>query len=261
MAAWVWLCSFPAPRFRVRESTEEDLADAESWQRTVKRTRFGPSVARMFDREAGPPEFANVEDWCRTANSASDFTARSLLRVEPSHTWDGPLTPWSDEAALQRCFLGFPLDAYVAKVTHVFDLPAPQQLFTKLGRRGQEVVLQSRWDGMVFAPASLTMESLVFRDARFTDGHREAEPLGRTVTTAAALAAEFQEKLSEDPLGVLLAEPFVDQIMSRRAGDLVLLGHWSSLWPDFPPRRWAKATSGLREAAAVNRPVNPASLG
>ena len=105
MAAWVWLCGFPARAFRLREVLEQQAEDAESCQQQAKRMRFGTSIARtLAEREVAPPDCSNMEDWFDTRNLAAKLTAYSLLRVEPGHTWDWPLTPWSDEAALQRVF-------------------------------------------------------------------------------------------------------------------------------------------------------------
>jgi hypothetical protein len=263
MAAWVWLCGFPPQSLRVHEAHEGDAADAEGCQQQAKRLRLGPSLAQMLaEREAVPPEFGDAADWMdKTKASNAKLIAYSVLRVEPGQTWDGPLTPWSDEAAFQRSFLGLPLDAYVVKVTHAFDLPAPQQLFTKVGYRGEENSLQVRPDRMVFAPASLTMESMVCREGRLSHQRTEAEPRDSVLISVASLASEFQDKLSEDPLAILLAEPFVKHLLRRGAGDLVLLGHWTPLWPDFPPQRWARSTRQQREPPASRQPVNPASLG
>ena len=224
--------------------------------------RFGTSIARtLAEREAAPPDYSSVADWVDKTKSTAKVTAYSLLRVEPGHTWDGPLTPWSDEAGLQRVFFGLPLDAYTVRVTHVFDLLAPQQLFTKITDKGEAVILKVQGRNMVFAPAALTMDSVVCRRARMLHQRTEAEPRGCALIAAASLAAEFQEKLGTDPLAVLLAEPFVKHLLTRRTGDLVLLGHWTSLWPDFPPQRWAMSTRRLREPQASRQPVNPACLG
>jgi len=168
---------------------------------------------------------------------------------------------WRTGSTLQRVCLGLPLDAFTAKVTHAFDLPAPQQLFAKITDAGDEVMLKVQGRSMVFAPAALTMDSLVRRRVCLSHQCTEAEPRGCALIAAACLAAELQEKLGTDPLAVLLAEPFVKHLLTRGAGDLVLLGHWTSLWPDFPPQRWAMATRRLREPQASRQPVNPASVG
>ena len=163
MAAWVWLCSFPAPAYRMTHFLDQQ---ADGCQGKTKRPRFANSVATMLaEREAVPPELMNMDSWRARHNPTGKFTAQALLRAEPSHTWDGPLTPWSDEAALQRCFLGYPLGAYVVKVTHVFHLPDPRPLFTRINSKGEEVALTLR-EGLVFLPGALTMESLVFQQGK-----------------------------------------------------------------------------------------------
>jgi hypothetical protein len=85
MAAWVWLCGFPARAFRLREDLDQQAEDAESYQQQAKRMRFGTSIARtLADREVAPPDCSNMEDWFDT--SACLFGSSTGCIHGESHT-------------------------------------------------------------------------------------------------------------------------------------------------------------------------------
>ncbi len=189
MAAWVRFD--PCKPFVRCFATARCPMFPEGCQGKTKRRRFGYNVATVLaEREAVPPELRNMDDWRTRHNPKGKFTAQALLHVERSNTWDGPLSPWSDEAALQRCFLGYPLDAYVVKVTHVFHLPDSRPLFTRISTKGEEVALTLRSDSLVFLRGVLIMESQEFQEGQ-QGGCAPAE----------SLATKFQERLGSDPWG------------------------------------------------------------
>ena len=209
----VWVRFDPCKPFVRCFATARCPMFPEGCQGKTKRRRFGYNVATVLaEREAVPPELRNMDDRRTRHSPKGKFTAQALLHVERSNTWDGPLSPWSDEAALQRCFLGYPLDAYVVKVTHVFHLPDSRPLFTRISTKGEEVALTLRSDSLVFQPVAskpagpetwTQLEALLQRAAplvieaagglqlsspRAAQGHGHSNCFGRGRSTRAELA-------------------------------------------------------------------------
>ena len=232
-----WISSFDL------EATRPSLCPAISIQWPIFCTKLAG---------AGFTEMQDLVKFSSESKQSKHFI-HSLMRIEGSLPYNGPLTQWQEATFAQHELYGRARDAYAIKVADCHWFTSPMQVYTRHTHTG-EAQVQVRASCMAFYPSAL--EKLLSHGLEVEpQTHQETPCKQQTRFTARS----FVQQLGVDPSkiqAVQLAAPLIPFLRQKRLTELVWFCSWPSVIEGFPPF-WLQ----LQLTAALHTPdaISPSS--